>query len=72
MVRLASGEATVTETEIFAVPAFDDRAAINTLTPAAVGSQTKLLARSRFPSVEDLEGALSTGMGGARSRPTTA
>jgi len=54
------------QTEIFDVPGFDDRAAINTLTLEALGSQTKLVARSRFPSVEDLEGALATGMvGGA-------
>jgi uncharacterized protein YndB with AHSA1/START domain len=31
-----------------------------------LGGRTKMVARSRFPSVEDLEGALATGMiGGA-------
>jgi len=54
------------QTEIFDVPGFDDKAAINTLTLEALGSKTKVIARSRFPSVEDLEGALATGMvGGA-------
>ncbi len=54
------------QTEIFDVPGFDDKAAINTLTLEALGSKTKLVARSHFPSVEDLEGALATGMvGGA-------
>ena len=54
------------QTEIYDVPGFDDRAAINTLTLEDVGGRTKLVARSRFPSVEDLEGALASGMiGGA-------
>jgi uncharacterized protein YndB with AHSA1/START domain len=53
-------------TEIFDVPGFDDKAAINTMTLEDVDGRTKLTARSRFPSVEDLEGALATGMiGGA-------
>jgi uncharacterized protein YndB with AHSA1/START domain len=56
----------IVQTEIFDVPGFDDRAAINTLTLEDLGNRTKLVARSRFPSVEDLEGALATGMiGGA-------
>jgi len=54
------------QTEIFDVPGFDDRAAVNTLTLEDLGGRTKLVARSRFPSVKDLEGALVTGMiGGA-------
>ncbi len=54
------------QTEIFDVRGFDDRAALNTLTLEDLGGRTKLVARSRFPSVEDLEGALATGMvGGA-------
>jgi uncharacterized protein YndB with AHSA1/START domain len=54
------------QTEIYDVPGFDDKAAINTLTLEDLGNQTRLVVRSRFPSVEDLEGALSTGMvGGA-------
>lgn len=53
-------------TEIFDVPGFDDKAAIDTTTLEDLGGRTKLVSRSRFPSVEDLEGALSTGMvGGA-------
>ena len=56
----------IVQTQIFDVPGFDDRAAINTLTLEDLGGRTKLVARSRFPSVEDLEGALATGMiGGA-------
>ena len=54
------------QTEIFDVPGFDDKVAINTLTFEDLGGKTKLVARSKFPSVEDLEGALATGMiGGA-------
>jgi uncharacterized protein YndB with AHSA1/START domain len=54
------------QTQVFDVPGFNDRAAINTLTLEAQGNRTKLVARSRFPSIDDLEGALSTGMvGGA-------
>jgi uncharacterized protein YndB with AHSA1/START domain len=53
-------------TEIFDVPGFDDRAAIETLVLEDLGDRTRLVSRSRFPSVEDLEGALATGMiGGA-------
>jgi uncharacterized protein YndB with AHSA1/START domain len=53
-------------TEIFDVPGFNDKAAIDTTTLEAMGNRTKVTARSRFPSVQDLEGALSTGMvGGA-------
>jgi uncharacterized protein YndB with AHSA1/START domain len=56
----------IVQTEIFDVPGFDNRAAINTLTLEDLGGKTKLVARSTFPSVEDLEGALAMGMiGGA-------
>jgi uncharacterized protein YndB with AHSA1/START domain len=56
----------IVQTEIFDVPGFDDKAAINTLTLEDLGERTKLVARSRFPSVADLEGALAMGMiGGA-------
>jgi uncharacterized protein YndB with AHSA1/START domain len=56
----------VVRTEIFDVPGFDDRAAIDTITFEDLGGRTKVVARTRFPSVEDLEGALATGMiGGA-------
>ena len=58
--------ARLVQTQILDVPGFDDRAAVNTLTLEDLGGRTKLVARSRFPSVEDLEGALATGMiGGA-------
>jgi uncharacterized protein YndB with AHSA1/START domain len=49
-------------TSIFDVPGFDDRAAIETMTLEDLGGRTRITARSRFPSVEDLAGALSTGM----------
>jgi uncharacterized protein YndB with AHSA1/START domain len=52
----------IVQTEIFDAPGFDDKAAINTLTFEDLGNRTKVTARSRFPSVEDLEGALATGM----------
>jgi uncharacterized protein YndB with AHSA1/START domain len=53
-------------TEIFDVPGFDDKAATNTMTLEDLNGRTKLVARTRFPSVESLEGALATGMiGGA-------
>lgn len=58
--------ARLVQTEIFDVPGFDQKAAINTLTLEDLSGRTKLVARSRFPSVEDLEAALATGMvGGA-------
>ena len=49
-------------TEILDIPGFDDKAAIDTVVLEDLGGRTKYTARSRFPSVEDLEGALSTGM----------
>ena len=54
-------------TEIWDVPGFDDRPAINTMVLEEVaGGRTRMTASSRFPSVEDLQGALATGMiGGA-------
>jgi uncharacterized protein YndB with AHSA1/START domain len=55
-------------TEIFDVPPFNDEgsAAVETMTLEDLGGRTKLVSRSRFPSVESLEGALATGMiGGA-------
>ena len=56
----------IVRTEIFDVPGFDDRAAVETWTFEDLGGRTKLTARSRFPSVADLEGALAMGMiGGA-------
>lgn len=56
----------IVRTEIFDIPGFDDRVAIDTIIFEDLGNRTKVTARSRFPSVEDLEGALSMGMiGGA-------
>jgi uncharacterized protein YndB with AHSA1/START domain len=57
----------IVQTEIFDVPGFDDKAAINTMTLEDLGGdRTRVIARSRFPSVEELEAALATGMiGGA-------
>jgi uncharacterized protein YndB with AHSA1/START domain len=56
-------------TFIFDVPGFDDRAAVETMVLEDLGGRTKVIARTRFPSAEDLEGALATGMiGGALQR----
>ncbi|MFL5777917.1 MAG: SRPBCC family protein [Chloroflexota bacterium] len=57
----------IVQTETWDVPGFDDKVAFNTMTLEDLGGgRTKMVARSRFPSVEDLEGALATGMiGGA-------
>ena len=57
----------VVRTEMFDVPPFNQgEPAIETMTLEDLGRRTKLVARSRFPSVEVLDGALSTGMiGGA-------
>ena len=60
----------VVRTEIFDVPPFNEDpngAAIETMTLEDLGDgRTKLVSRSKFPSVEVLEGALGTGMiGGA-------
>jgi uncharacterized protein YndB with AHSA1/START domain len=52
------------QTEIWDVPGFDDRAAISTLVLEDLGGQTRYVARTRFPSVEDLEGAIANGMTG--------
>jgi uncharacterized protein YndB with AHSA1/START domain len=56
-------------TEIFDVPPYNEDpggAAVETMTLEDLGGRTKLVSRSRFPSVESLEGALATGMiGGA-------
>ncbi len=57
-------------TEIFDVPPFNEDpngAAIETMTLEDLGDgRTRMVSRSRFPSVESLEGALGTGMiGGA-------
>jgi uncharacterized protein YndB with AHSA1/START domain len=53
-------------TEIFDVPPFNEDpngVAIETMTLEDLGDgRTKLVSRSRFPSVEALEGALATGM----------
>jgi uncharacterized protein YndB with AHSA1/START domain len=57
----------VVRTETFDVPPFNAlEPAIETMTLEDLGGRTKLVSKSKFPSVEVLEGALSTGMiGGA-------
>jgi uncharacterized protein YndB with AHSA1/START domain len=56
----------IVQTFIWDVPGFDDRAAVETMTLEDLGKRTKVVLRSRFPSVEDLQGAVSMGMiGGA-------
>jgi uncharacterized protein YndB with AHSA1/START domain len=56
-------------TEIFDVPPFNEdpnAAAIETMTLEDLGGRTKLVSRSKFPSVQVLDDALATGMiGGA-------
>lgn len=55
------------QTQIFDVPGLDDHVAINTMTLEDLGDgRTRMVSRSTFPSVEDLQGALAMGMiGGA-------
>jgi uncharacterized protein YndB with AHSA1/START domain len=54
------------QTFIFDVEPFNNEAAITTMTLEDLDGRTKITTRDRFPSVESLEGALSTGMvGGA-------
>jgi len=56
----------IVRTFIVDVPGMDDKAGFETMTLEDLGRQTKLVERSRFPTIEDLEGALATGMiGGA-------
>jgi uncharacterized protein YndB with AHSA1/START domain len=56
----------IVQTFIWDVPGFDDKASIETLTLEDVGGRTKVVLHDRFPSAEDLAGALSYGMvGGA-------
>jgi len=53
----------VVRTEMFDVPPFNEgEPAIETMTLEDLGGRTKLVSRSKFPSVEVLEGALATGM----------
>jgi uncharacterized protein YndB with AHSA1/START domain len=52
------------QTFIFDVPGFDDKPSYDTMTLEDLGGRTKMTARSRFPSVEDLQGALAMGMTG--------
>ena len=52
----------IVQTQIFDVPGFDDRAAVETMVLEDLGGRTKATARTLFPSVEDLQGALATGM----------
>jgi uncharacterized protein YndB with AHSA1/START domain len=52
------------QTFIYDVEPFNESAAITTITLVDLGGRTKMTSRDRFPSVEVLEGALSTGMTG--------
>jgi uncharacterized protein YndB with AHSA1/START domain len=55
----------VVQTFIYDVPPFNESAAITTLTLEDTGDgRTKVTSRDRFPSIADLEGALSMGMTG--------
>jgi uncharacterized protein YndB with AHSA1/START domain len=56
----------VVQTFIFDVEPFRDQVALETLTLEDLDGQTRVTNRTRFGSVEDLEGALASGMvGGA-------
>ena len=56
----------VVQTFSFDVEPFRDRVAIETLTLEEIDGRTRLVNRSHFASLEDLEGAAATGMvGGA-------
>lgn len=53
-------------TEFYDVEPFNAEPAVTTMLLEDLGGRTKLTSRSRFPSIESLEGALATGMvGGA-------
>jgi len=52
----------IVQTFIWDVPGFDDRAAVETLTLEDLGGRTRVVLRDRFPSVEDLQGAVAMGM----------
>lgn len=49
-------------TFVFDVPGFNDRPAIESMALEDEGGRTKVTARTRFPSTESLQGALSMGM----------
>lgn len=54
------------QTFIWDVPGFDDKPSYDTMTLEDLGGRTKMTARSRFPSADDLQGAVEMGMiGGA-------
>ena len=56
----------IVRTFIVDIPGLDDKAGIETMTLEDLGTQTKLVERSSFPTIEDLEGTLASGMvGGA-------
>ena len=52
----------IVRTFIVDIPGLDDKAGIETMTLEAIGNRTKLVERSTFPTVEDLESQLSVGM----------
>lgn len=59
--------ARMVQTQIYDVPGLEDHVAVNTMTLEDLGGgRTRMVSRSSFPSVEDLQGALAMGMiGGA-------
>lgn len=52
----------IVNTFIFDVPPFNESQAVETVVFEDLDGRTKVTARTRFSSVEDLEGAVSTGM----------
>ena len=51
------------QTFIFDVPPYNDRSAVETLTLEDLGDRrTRVTVRGRYPSIEDLEGAIAQGM----------
>jgi len=52
------------QTFVYDVEGFADQAVVETLTFEDLGGKTRLTQRSRFPSVDALEGALASGMTG--------
>ena len=56
----------IVRTFIVDVPGMDDKSGTETMTLEDIGNRTKMTERSRFPSIEDMDAALATGMiGGA-------
>ena len=58
----------IVQTQVFDVPGFDDRAAVNTMVLEDLGGRTRLTARSRFPSVEALRAQIASDVTVARRK----